>query len=125
MGLAVAALLLFLWFRPKWGAVALVVMPAAILMVAIGLFSNPEIQELPPTLRSIWLIFHITFAKLSAARYKKSKSPGMGEEFLIASPDITGSVLVPVRRMMVLEAEELPLPAPRSTFQIRFTVSFR
>ena len=67
--IAVAALLLFLWFRPKWGAVALIVMPAAILMVAVGLFSNPEIQELPPTLRSIWLIFHITFAKLSAAAF--------------------------------------------------------
>ena len=38
-------------------------------MVAIGLFSNPQIRELPPTLRSIWLVFHIGFAKLSAAAF--------------------------------------------------------
>jgi hypothetical protein len=40
------------------------------------------------------------FARLSAARFKKSKSPGMGEEFLIASPDITGSVLVAKNRLV-------------------------
>ncbi len=40
------------------------------------------------------------FAKLSVAKFKKAKSPGMGEEFLIASPDITGSVLVAKNRLV-------------------------
>jgi cytochrome c-type biogenesis protein CcsB len=67
--IAVAALLLFLWRRPNWGALALVVLPLSILAMGFGLFSNSEVREIPPSLRSIWLIFHITFAKLSAASF--------------------------------------------------------
>lgn len=67
--IAVAMLLVVLWRRPSWSGIALVALPAAILAVALGLFSNPEIRELPPTLRSVWLIFHISFAKLSAASF--------------------------------------------------------
>lgn len=67
--IAVAVMLFFLWRRPAWSAVALVVLPVAMLMVGAGLFSNPEIRELPPTLRSIWLVFHITFAKVAAASF--------------------------------------------------------
>jgi cytochrome c-type biogenesis protein CcsB len=67
--IAVAALLLFLWRRPTWGALALVVLPLSILAMGFGLFSNSEVREIPPSLRSIWLIFHITFAKLSAASF--------------------------------------------------------
>ncbi|HEU4382848.1 MAG TPA: cytochrome c biogenesis protein CcsA [Anaeromyxobacteraceae bacterium] len=66
---AVAVLFLVLARRPGWSALAVVVMPLAILSVAIGLFSNPESRDLPPTLRSIWLVFHITFAKVSAAAF--------------------------------------------------------
>jgi cytochrome c-type biogenesis protein CcsB len=66
---AIAVLLLVLWRRPDWSALAVVVMPLAILLVALGMFSNPEIRELPPSLRSVWLIFHITFAKISAAAF--------------------------------------------------------
>jgi cytochrome c-type biogenesis protein CcsB len=67
--IAIAAMLVFLWRRPKWSAVALVVMPLAILALAFGLFSNAEIRQIPPTLRSIWLMFHITFAKMAAAAF--------------------------------------------------------
>lgn len=67
--LGVAALLLFLWRRPNWGAMALVVLPLSILAMGFGLFSNAEVREIPPSLRSVWLIFHITFAKLSAASF--------------------------------------------------------
>jgi cytochrome c-type biogenesis protein CcsB len=66
---AIAVLLVVLARRPAWGALAVVAMPLAILSVALGLFSNPEIRELPPTLRSIWLAFHIAFAKISAAAF--------------------------------------------------------
>jgi cytochrome c-type biogenesis protein CcsB len=67
--IAVAALVLFLWRRPTWGTLALVVLPLSILAMGFGLFSNAEVREIPPSLRSIWLIFHITFAKLSAASF--------------------------------------------------------
>jgi cytochrome c-type biogenesis protein CcsB len=66
---AIAVLLVVLLRRPAWSALAVVVMPLAILSVAMGLFSNPESRDLPPTLRSIWLMFHIIFAKISAAAF--------------------------------------------------------
>jgi cytochrome c-type biogenesis protein CcsB len=67
--IAVAALLVFLWRRPTWGVLALVVLPLSILAMGLGLFSNAEVREIPPSLRSVWLVFHITFAKLSAASF--------------------------------------------------------
>lgn len=67
--IAIAILLVFLARRPAWSALALVVMPVSILMIGFGLFSSPEIRDLPPTLRSIWLVFHVSFAKLSAAAF--------------------------------------------------------
>jgi cytochrome c-type biogenesis protein CcsB len=75
--IAMVVLLGFLLRRPRWGALALVVMPISILMIAFGLFANPEIQQLPPTLRSMWLIFHISFAKLSAASFLMSVGSGV------------------------------------------------
>lgn len=67
--IAITACLLFLWRRPAWRALGLVVLPAAILALALGLFSNSEIRRIPPSLRSMWLIFHITCAKLAAAGF--------------------------------------------------------
>jgi cytochrome c-type biogenesis protein CcsB len=72
--LAVAVALLFLWRKPAWSALALVVLPLAILAMGFGLFSNAEVKEIPPTLRSVWLMFHITFAKLAAASFLLSLS---------------------------------------------------
>ncbi len=66
---AMAVIVAVLARRPAWAAVGVVAVPLAILSVAIGLFSNPEIRDLPPTLRSIWLAFHIIFAKVSAAAF--------------------------------------------------------
>lgn len=67
--LALAGLLLFLWRRPAWAPMGLVILPLSILGMAIGIFSNPAAKELPPTLRSAWLVFHVTFAKLAAAAF--------------------------------------------------------
>lgn len=66
---AIAVLLVVLARRPEWAALGVVALPVAILSVAFGLFSSPEMRELPPTLRSIWLVFHIIFAKISAASF--------------------------------------------------------
>ena len=67
--IAIVMLLIFLWRRPNWAAVALVVLPLVILMMGIGLFTNPEARNLPPTLRSIWLVFHILFNKLAVGAF--------------------------------------------------------
>jgi cytochrome c-type biogenesis protein CcsB len=69
---AMLVVVLVLARRPAWGAVGVVVMPLVILSVAVGLFADPGVRELPPTLRSIWLMFHITFAKISAAAFLMS-----------------------------------------------------
>ncbi|MFV2073399.1 MAG: cytochrome C biogenesis protein ResC, partial [Thermoanaerobaculales bacterium] len=51
----VVVLLVFLWRKPNWSPVAAIVLPIAFLMIALAVFSNPEIRTLPPTLRSVWL----------------------------------------------------------------------
>ncbi|HLP77912.1 MAG TPA: cytochrome c biogenesis protein CcsA [Candidatus Paceibacterota bacterium] len=67
--IAIVMLLIFLWRKPNWSSIALVVLPVVILMMGIGLFTNPEARNLPPTLRSIWLIFHILFNKLAVGAF--------------------------------------------------------
>ena len=59
--IAIAMLLLFVWRRPAWASVALIALPASILMMGLGLFTNPEARSLPPSLRSLWLVFHVLF----------------------------------------------------------------
>lgn len=66
---AILMLLVVLWRRPAWSALALVAMPGAILMVGLGLLTNPAARNLPPTLRSIWLVFHIFFTKLAVGAF--------------------------------------------------------
>ncbi len=66
---AIAVLLGILAWRPSWTVLGMAIMPIAILSVALGLTSNPELRELPPTLRSLWLVFHVIFAKISAAAF--------------------------------------------------------
>ena len=62
----------FKQFRQDLGAgivVGLVALPLAILMMGFGLFTNPEARNLPPTLRSMWLIFHVLFNKLAVGAF--------------------------------------------------------
>jgi cytochrome c-type biogenesis protein CcsB len=66
---AVALLVAVLARRPAWSAVGIVALPLAILSLAVGLFSNPESRDLPPSLRSIWLVFHIIFNKIALASF--------------------------------------------------------
>lgn len=67
--LAIVLLLLLVWRQPRWTALALVVLPLAVLMLGIGLFSSPEARDLPPTLRSVWLVFHVLFNKLAVGAF--------------------------------------------------------
>lgn len=67
--IAVVMLLFFLWRKPAWSPLALVALPLAILMMGFGLFTSPEAHDLPPTLRSIWLVFHVLFNKLAIGAF--------------------------------------------------------
>lgn len=64
------ALFLFLVFTrlsPRLRQGSVVVFPAGFLLVAIGLFTNPEVKRLPPAFTSIWLLFHVGFYKIALA----------------------------------------------------------
>jgi cytochrome c-type biogenesis protein CcsB len=63
------ALVMFLGFSATWVKIrpaGVVVLPAVFLMVALAVFANPAMQTLPPSLRSVWLVMHVSFAKLAA-----------------------------------------------------------
>lgn len=63
--IAIVMLLLVIWRKPGWTGLALVALPASILMMGLGLMTSPEARSLPPTLRSVWLVFHVVFTKLA------------------------------------------------------------
>ena len=75
--IAILFTVLFVARKPAWASLSLVSVPASILAIAIGFFANPEIRELPPTLRSVWLVYHIAFAKLAAAAFLLSLACGV------------------------------------------------
>jgi cytochrome c-type biogenesis protein CcsB len=51
---------------PRSKAAGSVVVPVCMLMTAAGMFMNPGLRSLPPSLRSVWLVLHVAFAKLGA-----------------------------------------------------------
>ena len=64
------ALFFFLIFSkifPKIMPASIVVFPVALLTLGLSLFFNPQISELPPALRSIWLVLHVAFIKIALA----------------------------------------------------------
>ncbi len=65
--IAMTLFLVFSWLYPKIRPASIFIFPATFLMQALGLFFNPGIRTLPPTFRSIWLIFHIGFYKVALA----------------------------------------------------------
>ncbi len=63
------ALVLFLLAARRWPRVlqaGTVVLPTIFLVMAGALMADPGLHELPPSLRSIWLVLHVSFAKLAA-----------------------------------------------------------
>jgi cytochrome c-type biogenesis protein CcsB len=58
---------LLLSFRaPRLRGIGFVVLPCCLLLMTLGLFSEPGIEDLPATFRSVWLIIHIACTKLAA-----------------------------------------------------------
>lgn len=66
---AVAMIAALLALRPKAAPIAMGVLPIAFVVVAVSLYLNPEVRELPASLRSMWLVFHVTFAKLATGAF--------------------------------------------------------
>ncbi|RNC69392.1 MAG: cytochrome C biogenesis protein ResC [Desulfuromonadales bacterium] len=63
-----AVLALFLLstkYLPRIKPASILVFPVTFLMIAVGLFIEPQAKLLPPTLRSVWLVLHVIFYKIS------------------------------------------------------------
>ncbi len=104
---AAAMMLLCLWRRPSLAPAALVALPCIFLSLAVGLFANPEIRNLPPTLRSAWLVFHVLFNKLAAGAFLLSVATAV--LLLLKQGGRRGRLLDP-----------LPEPAALEAYTIRF-----
>ena len=52
---------------PRIRPASILVFPATFLFVALSIFISPSVTKLPPTLRSIWLVLHVSFYKISLA----------------------------------------------------------
>ncbi|AJE02499.1 cytochrome c biogenesis protein CcsA [Geobacter pickeringii] len=52
---------------PRIRPASILVFPAAFLFVALSIFMSPTVAKLPPTLRSIWLVLHVSFYKIALA----------------------------------------------------------
>lgn len=103
----IAMLLIFVWRRREWATLALVALPVAILMMGIGLFSNPEARNLPPSLRSLWLVFHVLFNKLAVGAFTLSLA----------------SAIIMLRKMNGASStflDRLPKPSVLELYTIRF-----
>ena len=105
--IAIVMLLLFVWRRPAWAPLALVALPASILMVGFGLFTNPEARQLPASLRSMWLVFHVLFNKLAVGAFVLSLASAIA--LLRKSRGASGRWL-----------DRLPGPAVIEAYTIRF-----
>lgn len=104
---AVAMIAALLAFRPKAAPIAMGVLPIAFVVVAVSLYLNPEVRELPASLRSMWLVFHVTFAKLATGAFLLS----LGSAVLLVwkSKGGTGKVL-----------DRMPDAAALDAYTVRF-----
>ena len=64
--ISVAVFLIIGWRHDKVRFAGVLVMPVSFILIGIAAtFTSPEVQPIPPSLRSYWLIAHIGFAKLA------------------------------------------------------------
>ncbi len=63
-------MLLFAYLERRWPrarALGLVLVPAAFLLVALGIYTGTEVKMLPPTFTGVWLVLHVCFYFLAFA----------------------------------------------------------
>lgn len=57
--------IVFQWRRPDFRPLGVVIMPGTVLLVGLAVFSFSQIQDVPESFKTYWLILHIYFAKLA------------------------------------------------------------
>jgi cytochrome c-type biogenesis protein CcsB len=62
---SLALFLVFMKIFPKIKSLSIFIFPSTFLLIALGLFFNPEIKKVPPTFNSIWLVLHVSFYKIA------------------------------------------------------------
>ncbi len=107
----VAVFLVFLWRYPRLRLAGVAIMPLAFLLMGVGVLSTADVEPLPPSLRSYWLVIHVGFAKL-----------GLGS--MLVAFGVSSVYLL--RQRMLLAAggralEALPGPARLDELGYRFT----
>ncbi len=65
--IAVLFFLVLQWRFKRLANIGALVMPLSFIMMGFALMGSREIRQLPPSLRSAWLVVHILFAKLTVA----------------------------------------------------------
>lgn len=59
--MAMALFAFVAWRRPAARPLAVFIYPAVLLVLALGVYTGPEVQMLPPTFTGIWLVLHVCF----------------------------------------------------------------
>lgn len=73
---AMATLVAVLWRRRGWAALGVVGLPLVLLSQGAAMFAGPSAPAMPPALRSVWLVYHVLFAKFAGAAFLVSASSG-------------------------------------------------
>ena len=58
---AMAMFLLLVWRVPRLRSLSVLVYPAVLIVLGIGIYTGPEVQMLPPTFTGLWLVMHVCF----------------------------------------------------------------
>ena len=64
---AVVLFILLQWREKGFANLGAAIMPIAFILMGFALIGSTEAKNIPPTLRSIWLVVHVIFAKLTIA----------------------------------------------------------
>ncbi|MBI5055207.1 MAG: cytochrome c biogenesis protein CcsA [Nitrospirae bacterium] len=63
--IALFLFLIFIKFYPKTKPASVIVFPVTLLALGLSLFFDPKADQLPPSLKSIWLVLHVSFIKIA------------------------------------------------------------
>jgi ABC-type transport system involved in cytochrome c biogenesis permease subunit len=61
----IVGFVVFARFYPRIRPAAIVIYPITFILIAASLFLRPEIKQLPPTFRGIWLVLHVIFYNIA------------------------------------------------------------
>jgi len=83
---AMALFLFVSWRRPALRPLAVLVFPAALLLVGFGLYGGSEVAMLPPTFRGVWLVLHVSFYFIAFATALMAVSASLAYVWRARSP---------------------------------------